>query len=71
MGAMSSGIDGDGKPRQEYDEDDVYEDIDDVTDGYEAPSKIENVANDKYEALEGTSALYMNTNYQKYGIRVM
>ena len=68
MGAMCSGIDGDGKARHENeyvegDGEDLYQDIDDVTDGYEDPSKIENAANDRCEALEGTTAgpsKYMN-----------
>ena len=70
MGPISSGTDngsGDSKPIQEkeYDEEDVYQDIDDVSYGYEHPSNIEDVANNRYEALEGTSAVYMNTNYMK------
>ena len=52
MGPISSGTDngsGDSKPIQEkeYDEEDVYQDIDDVSYGYEHPSNIEDAANNR------------------------
>ena len=71
MGTMSSGVDdgdGDGRPRceNEYEEqnaENVYQDIDDVNDGYEAPSKIEATANDEgYDVTLSVPSMYMNKN---------
>ena len=74
MGAMSSSCigdgDGDDKPRceNEYEEqnaENVYQDIDDVNDGYEAPSKIEAAAIEGYEGYDVTlsvPSMYMNKN---------